>query len=784
MSPSVPVRLEHALAALPAWADLGVHFAPIRHHSPGCSLALEALLAEVRPDRILIEGPREFDAALPALQDPGTVPPVALLSVADGRAGFYPLADFSPEWVALRWAAAHDSTVTFIDRSFAEDTPAEAAVTLQAEHQLARSAALQRLALTLGCRDHDDVWEHLFEDRPTESLTDWRGFFSDVLAWAGLARLEAGRSDLDADGTHAREAVMASALTAQAGQGSVVVVTGAFHTLPLLEVLDDHPEAVWVTDHAVSDAHIDDPSWLIRYDFTRLDGLRGYGAGMPSPGFWQRAWDARHDGLTARRFATSTVVDIASAVRSYGEPLGTSQTAAAVEQVLRLAALRGRSWPGRTDVLDGILSTLAKDETGLSGTLGQSVASIFARSDLGSIPDGLASPPLVAEAHAEATRWGFRLTDADPKRASFDTTRKPQHRQRREFCARMRFLETGFARQLGGADVVARTGLGLRTEEWEYAWTPAVERALIDASTDGPTLDTLLTIRIAARLADSEATLDTLTSLLAELLVMGESRHVPAACQAMAVRLADASRLDAVVASLHGLATLTEGRVTTPDPGLIESLTEQGLAVAAYLVAGLGTLDRDEALHAIDPLIGLRDLVRRLPEAAGSAAVSREFERLRDDRHTPAILVGCLVGMASTAGTLDGEAVTATMAGQLTPGADPERVADFLVGLLRAAPDALLYAPERVETVTEALTALPELAFVAALPDLRRAFTGLSPTQTHQLAQLVAGLTGAAESDIDVVLTLSPAESVEGSRIEQRVVAGLIRDGLEGLVSP
>ena len=45
-------------------------------------------------------------------------PPVALLAhVLDdpGRAAFWPFAEFSPEWVALRWAQEHRVPVRFID---------------------------------------------------------------------------------------------------------------------------------------------------------------------------------------------------------------------------------------------------------------------------------------------------------------------------------------------------------------------------------------------------------------------------------------------------------------------------------------------------------------------------------------------------------------------------------------------------------------------------------------------------------------------------------------------
>ena len=47
---------------------------------------------------------------------PATRPPVAVLSVGERRSGFYPLADFSPEWVALRWGSTQGAEVAFVTR--------------------------------------------------------------------------------------------------------------------------------------------------------------------------------------------------------------------------------------------------------------------------------------------------------------------------------------------------------------------------------------------------------------------------------------------------------------------------------------------------------------------------------------------------------------------------------------------------------------------------------------------------------------------------------------------
>ncbi|GAA2633166.1 DUF5682 family protein [Streptomyces axinellae] len=90
----------------------------VRHHGPGSARAVRATLESYAPRIVLIEGPSEADAVAALAADEGMVPPVALLAHAvnePGRAAFWPLAEFSPEWVALRWAAERGVPVRFID---------------------------------------------------------------------------------------------------------------------------------------------------------------------------------------------------------------------------------------------------------------------------------------------------------------------------------------------------------------------------------------------------------------------------------------------------------------------------------------------------------------------------------------------------------------------------------------------------------------------------------------------------------------------------------------------
>src|SRR5690606_24813434 len=90
----------------PGWPAVGPLLLGVRHHGPGSARAVRAALEAARPAVVLIEGPPEAD------------PPVALLAHAvdePGRSAFWPLAEFSPEWVALRWAVDHGIPARFID---------------------------------------------------------------------------------------------------------------------------------------------------------------------------------------------------------------------------------------------------------------------------------------------------------------------------------------------------------------------------------------------------------------------------------------------------------------------------------------------------------------------------------------------------------------------------------------------------------------------------------------------------------------------------------------------
>jgi len=90
----------------------------VRHFSPAAALHVRKHLDSVDPDVVLIEGPSDATSELAHLGKKETAPPVAVLAFTKTRpvrSILYPMATYSAEWVAARWAIEKKRTLKFID---------------------------------------------------------------------------------------------------------------------------------------------------------------------------------------------------------------------------------------------------------------------------------------------------------------------------------------------------------------------------------------------------------------------------------------------------------------------------------------------------------------------------------------------------------------------------------------------------------------------------------------------------------------------------------------------
>src|SRR5262249_49782495 len=148
----------------------------VRHHGPGSARAVLRALSAYQPEVVLIEGPPEADPLVALCADQDMRAPVALLAYPSGsngpserrlRGAFWPFAEFSPEWQALRWALAHDVAVQFIDlpvavRMAVGDPPARRS---EPAEDSVRADPVAVLAAAAGYDDPERWWEDVVEHR-------------------------------------------------------------------------------------------------------------------------------------------------------------------------------------------------------------------------------------------------------------------------------------------------------------------------------------------------------------------------------------------------------------------------------------------------------------------------------------------------------------------------------------------------------------------------------------------------------------------------------------------
>lgn len=774
-----------------------LYFAPVRHHSPACARAVAALIAEVKPSAVLIEGPDSFDALLPLLHDPRTKPPVAVLVQSEEKKGeegervsttLFPFCDYSPEWVALRAAGRQDAAVAFIDLPWRDPAWRERGdASLTAERHLAHSAYLANLALGAGCRDHDELWERLFELRPRERLDDWRGLFREVFAYCAMARLDYEPEVLEAEGSLPRERHMAGHIAAWLAKtdGPLVVVTGGFHTLGLIGLLDDGP--------AAPPAAAAEPTWLIPYSLDHLDALNGYASGMPSPAYFQRVWEALAQDLPQPRRQVTAEILTALAhdarARDLADGLSTAGVEAALLQAERLAELRGHPGPGRYDLLDAIRSCFVKTsvDDGQLGFLGD-IKRVLGGSRFGEVPPSAGSPPLLEDARRLARRYGVRLDDTSPRQTRLDLYRKPGHCERSRFFHLCGYLSLGLAHWQNGPDFMLGQRLELLFEEWRVAWTPMVEMRLIELASEGTTLEAVALARLYAeqeKLAEEGRARSAAHAvrLLVRACLIGLHRRLPELFDLLSEHLDQDANFASVVECGHTLLTLWRAREPLGVQGhaALSELLQRVWPAALYLLPGLVDADENAAPEVVKSMLALRELGRLLNGAGVTLDMALWTETLwRMARDAGPELAGAAGALLYLDGEWDETDLGSQIDIRFGPGAESRGAVRFLSGLMAAAPELLLRVPVLLLRLDAIVSGWSEETFIAHLPDLRQNFTRLKPQETATLAGQVAERHGMGEGAewIDSRSDCTESELLEGVRVQLALTTCLEADGL------
>lgn len=834
---TLPERLQQALNQWQSLESQNIYFAPVRHHSPACAYSVLTLIEQVQPDYVLVEGPDSFNSLIVGLLDSETRPPIAImgqteLKIADidqgesdavTKSAYFPFCEYSPEWQALQAGNQHNAKLRFIDLPWAAQIALDHKIdnqnqSLQRERYLAHSLFIAQLAKKCGCRDHDELWEHLFELRPLESVANWTGFFRDSFIWCALARLDYEPEVLDSEGSTQRESHMQAhiqTIKSQEPNAKIVVVTGGFHTLALIEGLapsiEHHFALTPVQQKQFTQQQKmaeQDSAWLIRYSYDRLDALNGYASGMPSPAFYQQVWEGllqqRADQLQQKMIPTAIyrhqqgigfLSKVAESLREkqFDAAPGFLSVKLAAEQSLRLAAFRGHTGPGRYDLLDGLQSAFIKGSLDESqNELWHEIKTCFSGFTLGQIPKGTITPPLVSETYDIAKAFRFKLDDTLAKVSRLDVYRNKQHRLRSRFLHLLAFLEIHFAKLIAGPNFLSGNQMDLLFEEWQYAWTPNVEGELIALSEKGTQLKSIALNKILQMEKQLEEqgvsrSSQSAVTLLMQAALIGLHQRIPTLFNLLDSYIQQDAKFESLVACGHKLVHLWRGRSVfdiEQDSGIRQRL-DKVLQQAFYCLDQISQGDEQRQEHDFNALLSCRELITFIPEINPHSDYSTEFyaqlDRLDGQLNHAPLIKGAVDAIRYLGGKIDESVLTKEIERTFSLGSDPELAIGYFIGIMRTAPELVVRLPLLIELLNQLLSQWDDNRFIQVLPDLRFAFSQLTPKQNANMARVVAQKLSIETHDLTLhQAQFNQQQLLQAMELEQKIQQQLADQGLIG----
>jgi hypothetical protein len=684
----------------------------IRHHGPGSARSLLSTLESTRPDAVLVEGPSDAEDVLSLIASLEMKPPVALLVYPPDvphDATYYPFAEFSPEWQALRYAIGRGVTARFVDLPRSPDPDGEG------EASEVREDPIGLLAEAAGYEDRELWWE-----RQVEQRRDATDLFDAILE--AIAALREGYEPPPHEAR--REAYMRREIrrVVEEGHENVAVVCGAWHA-PALQPGEHDVKA----DDALlegSKRRKTSATW-IPWTMGRLSYRSGYGAGIASPGYYEHLWNSP-DGNVATRWLSH----IARLLRSEGLDASPANIVEAARVAVTLAAIRDLPAPGLDELREAALATLCGGEAEKLALIREQLE---IGEKLGEVPDETPTVPLQRDLQLLQKR--LRLKPSAEERLLDLDLREQNGRAQSELLHRLRLVGIGWGepRAVSGKS-------GTFHELWALQWRPELSVALVEANVWGNTVETAAASRVRDLAEDAD--LPRLTSLLDAAILArlpeGAVGHLLGLVRDGAAS-ADARHLMDALPPLARVARYGDVRGTDAADLLpvVDALYERALVA---LPGACASLDDDTAREIAGSIGGVQECVNLL-DRSGMAELWRSvLSPLAENEFVHALVRGWCCRLLLEAGALDEDGLRRLAGLALSPAVPAPEAAAWVEGALRGSGLVLLHQDGLWRALDLWITSLDPETFAAMLPLVRRAFSGFEPPERRAMGEKIKNL--------------------------------------------
>jgi Family of unknown function (DUF5682) len=760
--------------------DSDILFFPVRHHSPAAARLVRQLICDRKPSLVLIEGPSDFNDRLDELLLPHKLP-IAIYSYIHTannirRGAFYPFCIYSPEWQALQSARQLDIPVQFIDKPWKNLSTDRRSENAYSDETLTRSDYIAKLCDRLGVEDFNALWDKLFEIDATLTVEGYLERCHQFCWHLRQSDLAISSADLE------REAFMVDWIRQAIAlyPPQILVITGGFHSFALYSSLQQPASAVSTQVH--SQQAIAQGIALTPYTYDRLDSLTGYNAGMPNPGFYHTVWQQRQP--TPQLIAPVVLQQVINALRQQKQIASTADLIAVQTLAQGLANLRGHREIWRSDLIDGVIGGLVKDNLGNNGShpFLDTLHKVLRGGERGMLAPGTPLPPLVQDLHRRLHELDLFPTTTQKtinlKLTPIDSGVSDRPASALLHC--LRILQIQGIGRTNGTDFTTRADLVEIWEQWQLHWTPEFDSSSIESAIYGATVTEAATSKLQESALAIERNAERAALLLLDAALAGLD-----ASGLLTQKLINLIRHEGDFLSLsrslyHLLYLYRYDEVLgTRKQEHIAGLLAEAFGRGLWLLDSLGTLSGEE-----DALLkGLGSLVEAYEKSNHLLADYRGqllsvLNRVSQDRQQLPILRGGAIGALWVLG----ETPLTEIIAILTEYFQPEKLGDFLTGLFLLARETTQRDEQLILCINEAICAYDDDAFLAALPALRLAFAYFTPREKNVIAKTL--LQAASNDELStadfLTLPLGVEVATEAIAFEARLFNLINKYGLRG----
>ena len=568
------------------------------------------------------------------------------------------------------------------------------------------------LAHAAGYDDGERWWEHMFEYRLGQ----------EQVFEAVHDAMQALREELPRRYDHKealREAWMRKCIRQAEKEmfQRIAVICGAWHA-PALQTMprqkDDNELLKGLPKTKV------ECTW-IPWTYSRLSYESGYGAGIPSPGWYEHIWEHPSDD------GTRWMALVAKLFREQQQDTSVAHVMEAVRLANALASLRHYPRPGLEELNEATLSVLCNGESILMQLIRDE---LIVRNRIGKVPAGVPAPPLQSDITRQQKKLRLPQT-ADYKDYILDL-RKDTDLERSIFLHRLQLLEIYWGKRY------EVSGKGTFKEQWRLQWDPAFSIDIIEKGSWGNTVAEAATNFVTSA-ANNAGTLQQVCKMLESAI----PAELPAVVEVLIHRISnlaaasgDVLQLMEVIPSLVNISRY--GNVRKTDAALVNSITESMISrICISLPAACTAVADDAALPLLDLFFAMNDAINLVQHHALTASWQETLTAISGNPQSAPMIAGYASRLLFDSKIMTGDTLVKAFSVAMSVANPPALAAAWLEGFLKGSGTLLLLDEELWNMVHNWVSQLENDIFIQVLPLLRRTFSNFTAPERKKLGDKV-----------------------------------------------